>query len=77
MVELESIAEFPEEMESFRSVLLHVDEYEGAIRLEVTALGTTWHALLTLPPLATRIRAPLLTSLHVCHVAGTMPPASS
>lgn len=36
VVELESIAEFPEEMELFRSVLLRVDEY-NATRMNLTA----------------------------------------
>ena len=36
VVELESIAEFPEEMEAFRSVLLRVDEFNAA-RLKLTA----------------------------------------
>lgn len=36
VVELESLAEFPQEMESFRAVLLRVDEYNAA-RLKLTA----------------------------------------
>ena len=35
-IELESIAEFPEEMEAFRGVLLRVDEFNAA-RLKLTA----------------------------------------
>ena len=36
MVELESLAEFPTEMEAFRAVLLRVDEFNAA-RLKLTA----------------------------------------
>jgi len=36
ITELESVAEFPQEMEAFRAILLKVDEY-NAVRLQLTA----------------------------------------
>ena len=51
-------------------VLYHFPQYSLGIRQQVPSLGDTWHARLSIPPLATR---GVPSSSPRCHVAGAHP----